>query len=622
MAGRGSGRGQYYKNLYGRGKGRGGDGRPVEDEGRGVKRVRKTENEALGNVDALAQMLRRLDGKSYPAYHDLQGVWQYPSGLLVVDHIQGDPFAPASKFRLRATQDLIGYDKSLYDNPTREVALRDYLTRRLYELLSRPYSSQGNSSGSKGWSTAKRGVISIDKPGQQVLERSSVVIGEQGFEVRFTISLPARGRTILGHQAAQIFENDIPRLFNAILASSQPEGQVKLFVDCIDDQHHLREELSQRGLVAFVPNGATLPRASGASDLPLSGPNVVRLQSPPHLEQIFYLHNSRKEIRGMVIPAGITMIAGGGFHGKSTLLDALAVGCYNHIPGDGREYLVASPRILSVQGEDGRSIKNVDISPFISTLPGGISTKSFSTQDASGSTSMAAGVIEAVETGADTLLFDEDTCATNFLIRDRRMQRLITADPITPLIFKVRALLKDHGVSSVLVIGGCGDYCDVADLVLEMRNYECHDITDAARKVAQEIPSVVSWYEEHKFGAVHGRTLDLSSLPSSNTKTVARKRTAIDVGQIHLDLSAAKQLVHDSQTRAIAAALKYLASSIIQPVMLAELLNNLENQMDHSGLDMLVGHERVDGFLARPRLFEIAMAINRLRSVIIDGVTR
>ncbi|KAI0962634.1 hypothetical protein AcV7_001434 [Taiwanofungus camphoratus] len=475
--------------------------------------------------------------------------------------------------------------------------------------------SHGSRSGGN-WSAAKGGDIQVDKPGQQVLQRSSIVLSNDGLEARFTIGLPAQGRTILGDWAAEIFRTAVPALTEGLLYSSQEKATLQQFVDCIEDQEDLRCQATKAGLVAFVANGAVLPRASGALDEPMASPSVVTFQSPPNLEQSFNLPH-RGEIRGMGVPAGITMIAGGGFHGKSTLLDALAVGCYNHIPGDGREFVVTSNNCVSVQGEDGRSITNVDISPFITNLPGGVSTTSFSTKDASGSTSMAAGVIEALELGADILLFDEDTCATNFLIRDLRMQRLISADPITPLIFKIRAMFEDHGCSSILVIGGCGDYCDVADLVLEMRRYQCYDITEAARIVAKEIPSVVSSHQIRAFGVVSPRALISQSLPSAERKMAVRRRAIIEAGDETLDLLGLVQLVHSSQTRAIASALKFLYSDTADAsaISLPKCLERLDHIILTSKMDALMENNKIDGFLARPRILEIGMAINRLRTV-------
>ncbi|KAI0801553.1 hypothetical protein C8Q74DRAFT_1192313 [Fomes fomentarius] len=637
-----SGRGAYYKQLYGgRGRGRGrGNANGHQNQWQndlegGTPDVRETKrfrsNEALRSSEDLLHIVRRLGGKNYPAYRDLQGSWQYPKFRLFVDHVQGDAYAPPSKLRLRAPHSVAQFPSSLFSNRIRYIAFCDYLTRHICEVVDSQSGASQHSGHSprSGWAGEKGGQVTVDRPGQQVLERSSIVISgpsdaedgevdDGGIELRFCVSLPAQGRSILGENAYSIFSMVIPALAENLLSVSHDHDRLKQFIDSVEDQDVLRRHIMAAGLVAFVPNSAILPRASGASDKPMSSSKTVPFQSPPNLERTFVLPH-RGAVTGMAIPRGITMIAGGGFHGKSTLLDALARGCYNHIPGDGREFLVTCPHIVSIQGEDGRAITNVDISPFITNLPGGVSTSSFSTQDASGSTSMAAGVIEAIELGADTLLFDEDTCATNFLIRDQRMQRLISADPITPLVHKVRAMFKDHGCSSVLVIGGCGDYCDVADLVLEMREYRCYDITAAAKQVAQEIPSAVMDHagEFSIFGNVRARNFDPSSLPSPDAKLTTRRRTAIEIGHREsietLDLSALVQLTHDSQTRAIAASLKHL-NRIGQPqkLPLREYLARLEREIEERGLDAVVLRDRIDGFLAWPREIEVGMALNRL----------
>ncbi|KAI0776349.1 hypothetical protein BD413DRAFT_611016 [Trametes elegans] len=635
---RDTGRGEYYKQLYG-GRRRG-HGRPPphDDRERGVKRPRAGQVPLArlaspeGRRALTAAFGRRLGfawrtllgrpplrrararGKSYPAYRDLHGAWAYPTFRLLVDHVQGDAYAPPSKMRLCVPHAAARIPPELFSNPVRAVALRDYLTRQVCAALDRQQHTAGRSTG---WAGEKGGQVSVDRPDQQVLERSAVVIvrpddaDEGGFELRFCVSLPAQGRTILAEQAERVFSAVIPALARGLLYASLDASELADFVDAVEDQDALRSKVESSGLVAFVPNGAVLPRASGAADTPLRAPAVVPFQSPPNIDRTFVLPH-RGAISGMAVPRGVTMVAGGGFHGKSTLLDALARGCYNHIPGDGREFLVTSSRCVSVQGEDGRAVTNVDISPFIGTLPGGAQTASFSTQDASGSTSMAAGVIEAVECGADVLLFDEDTCATNFLIRDRRMQRLVAADPITPLVYKIRALLADHGSSSILVIGGCGDYFDVADLVLEMRDYRCFDITSAAKQIAQEIPSAVPEHEGD-FGAVKPRELQPRTLPSGDRKTAVRRRTTVELGQDEaLELSALVQLVQESQTRAIAAALKYLHHNLPAGVPLAAAVHELQTVLDGRGMDALVPPDRIDGFLARPRALEVAMAINRL----------
>ncbi|EKM61524.1 uncharacterized protein PHACADRAFT_180634 [Phanerochaete carnosa HHB-10118-sp] len=676
-----SGRGQYFKNLYGKGRGRRGNtgargyhaggsfatqrgGPHAENAEDGTSEFRNAEQQLgpsrgqkrrredfRGTIQDLVGLLTELNARSYSAYRDIQGIWNLKDSSLSAEYIQNDPFAPPSKFCLRVPHANARYPSSMYDNPIRTTALCDFLARSLYTTISRLSPRFPTSSSSTSWSAAKGGVISADKPGQQVLQRSSVILDGHGIEARFTISLPAQSRTILGYEAASLFKEQVPRLEKSLMFSSHDPSELAEFIDC---------------LVAFVINGAILPRASGISDLPLNPSEklAVPFQSPPSLLNSFYLPH-RGKIEGMGISKGVTMIAGGGFHGKSTLLDALAKGCYSHIPGDGREFVVTSQNIVSVQSEDGRPIRNVDISPFIDQLPGHVTTNSFKTEDASGSTSMAAGVIEALELGADTLLFDEDTCATNFLIRDTRMRKLIKTDPINPLVSNVRAMLRDHGCSSILVIGGCGDYCDVADLVLEMRDYGCYDITEEARRIAEEVPSVVTQYEAPTFPQTRSRHIHLPSLPTDRGKLTARKNGTVDILhdisnpsslQETLDLRALGQLVSDSQTRAIASALKALpgiirsrdvlhilhkqvndssesdevgerqsdpeesssdstSSRVKQWTTLKKALRLLDRELGERGLDQIMEDGKLDPFLARPRAIEVGMAINRLASI-------
>ncbi|KZT22694.1 hypothetical protein NEOLEDRAFT_1119310 [Neolentinus lepideus HHB14362 ss-1] len=582
-----------------------------------LSRKKQRFDQAVRLNDELVNRLEQMNGKPYPAYRDLEGCWKYPSSLLFIDHVQNDPYAPPSRLRLRIEHATAKFPSSLYS--TRHLwcsiypisaAADNYLTR-IVSVFSTETSKSSNWHGTKG------GDLSIDKPGQQVLERSSITLDQESFNILFTYGFPAQGGTILGDKAAETFRTTIPRLISNLLYETQNKEELKAFIESIEDQEYHRQKIKESGLVAFVANGAVLPRASGASDKPMKGDHLVKFHSPKDLEHVFTLPN-RGEIRGIGIPAGITLIAGGGFHGKSTLLNALAYGCYNHVPGDGRDFVVTSSDCVAVRGDDGRSIGSVDISPFISNLPGGTLTTSFSTTNASGSTSMAAGVMEALELGADLLLFDEDTCATNFLIRDRRMQRLISSDPITPLIFKVRAMFKDHGCSSILVIGGCGDYCDVADLVLEMRDYSCYNITENARRIAVEIPSGVPEFEARTFGVIPQRQLHPSSIPV-NVKTSARGLTAIQLGEETVNLFALVQLAHESQTRAILNAFRRIRASTDSKVVLNGILSQLQEMMDRGGLNALTEEGHFDGFLARPRLLELGMAVNRIRSAVFEG---
>ncbi|KAJ1772909.1 (ABC) transporter [Coemansia sp. RSA 1843] len=296
----------------------------------------------------------------------------------------------------------------------------------------------------------------VDRPGQEVIERTSVVIDKDNIEARLTAALPASGRTIVAGLAKNMFLETLPLLVSRTLLYESVNAQtMKELVECVEDQEYLRSQLLSKGIIGFIGDGSILPRRNGISSLPLVAQNVVPFTSPASMRVSFVLPN-RGEVTGMGIPQGITLISGGGFNGKSTLLQAIELGVYNHIPGDGRELVVTLLNATKIKSEEGRFISNTDIRPFINNLPFGRDTKQFATEDASGSTSMAASIQEALESGADALLYDEDTCATNFLVRDRRMQKLVSREhePITPLVNRIREMWNVHKISSVLVIGG------------------------------------------------------------------------------------------------------------------------------------------------------------------------
>ncbi|KUF98647.1 Calreticulin [Phytophthora nicotianae] len=317
-------------------------------------------------------------------------------------------------------------------------------------------------------------------------------------------------------------------------------------------------------------------------------------------------------ITGMGIPQGVTLFVGGGFHGKSTVLKALEVGVYNHVPSDGREFVVMDPNAAKIRSEDSRSVVCTDISAFIDNLPFKQDTTRFSTADASGSTSQAANIIEALEVGATTLLIDEDTCATNFMIRDWKMQQLVAKDkePITPFISKVQALYKQRGVSSVLVIGGAGDYFSVADHVIMMDSYEPRDVTTEAKKIASEHGEI---RQDAEFGEFKSR-IPLGRGFEVNGKVVSRGLGKIQYGEVDLDLSAVEQIVEPSQVRTIADAIQKTRSFMDGKCTLEEVLIKLEGEMDRTGSLDVVGFHKKSGFYTRPRKLELAAAINRLRT--------
>ena len=564
----------------------------------------------LGDND-LKRILSRIDGKGYKAYKDIQGAYDFGSYQLFIDHVQGDPFAPPSRVRVFVPQRLAGFLKELYGNKSRQVALEDYLTRIFARAIKAVVK------GNRGLGSS--GLVSIDTPGQEVLERSSMFVSKKGVEVRFVVGLPARGRTVMGFQAQAIFFEEIPQIVRrALLYKSQNVDLLEEHIAVVEDQDFLRGSLKEHKLVAFLGDGAVLPRRSGVDDRPLPQGAVV-FRSPPEMRVELKTPNTGK-IGGMGIPEGITLIVGGGFHGKSTLLNALERGVYNHIPGDGRENVVARSDAVKIRAEDGRYVEKVDISPFINNLPLGRDTVRFATENASGSTSQSANIMEALEAGSRLFLIDEDTSATNFMIRDERMQRLVAKEkePITPFVDQVESLYRELGVSTVLVMGGSGDYFDFAHRVVMMDEYVPLEVTAGVKKILDEYPTVRLKEGEGGFERVTPRRPVASSFdPSRGKREVkidAKGLQSILFGRTSIDLGAVEQIVNRGQTRAIGELIHLYADKYLHHHPdLRSGLEALFQDLDEKGMDLLSPFKRGD--LAMPRLYEVAAAINRMRSL-------
>jgi predicted ABC-class ATPase len=562
-------------------------------------------------AEDLEKTLARIDGRGYKAYRDIEGAYSFPGYRLTIDHVQGDPFAAPSRMRVRVPLGEAGFPQEALTGTSRRIALRDFLTREFAAAADRIATGKRGSGGS--------GIIAIDRPGQEILERTSMLIAGPDLEARFVVGLPARGRRIDGKAAAAMLCEELPKIVRESLYFHSPQHhRLVRHLEVNEDADALRGRLAELGCIGFVADGSVLPRQSGVDDRPMRGEGAIPFSSPPSLRITTTLPN-RGEITGMGIRSGVSLIAGGGYHGKSTLLSALEYGIYNHVPGDGREYVVTLPRTVKVRAEDGRRIERVDISPFIGTLPFGRGTRDFSTDDASGSTSQAAGIMEALEVGTDALLIDEDTSATNFMIRDHRMQELIARErePITPFIDKVRQLYTDLGVSSVIVMGGSGDYFDAADTVICMEEYQPHDCTEKARTIAEKYAA-----ERRPEGGEHfgeflrrvpvGESFDPGK-GKRKVKVAARGRRTILFGRHLIDLAASEQLVDSSQTRAIGNAIVYATRYMDGKRTLEEVIGKVFGDMERGGLDLLVPGPWGD--IAAFRAHELAAAINRLRTV-------
>ena len=557
-------------------------------------------------MQRLRSTLDRIDRKGYGAYKDLQGSYELSNFTLFVDKVQRDPFAPPSRIRTRTNDNR--FDPALFENPTRRFAFEDFLTRAVERALARTVRGNRGSGGSGG--------IEIQHPSQIVVPRTSVVVADGYVEARMAAGLPARGRTVDARAAAAMLLEELPRVVrDALTAGGIDEDAAREHVETVEDAERLRDMLPELGLVAFVADGAILPRESGASDRPLRD-GAVPFRSPEEFRVSVTLPN-RGRVAGMGVPEGVTLVAGGGFHGKSTLLSALSWGVYDHAPGDGRELVVARHDAVKIRAEDGRSVAGVDISAMIGELPGGGSTGSFSTPNASGSTSQAANIAEALEIGTSLLLVDEDTSATNFMIRDERMRELVRKEPISPFIDLVRPLHDSLGVSTVVVVGGVGDYLDVADRVLLLEDYEPHDATARAREVRERFPPRTPAGTTGEVRPPKGRRVRASSIDLRRGKReTARGRGlhTIELGRERVDLSFLEQLAEAGQTEAIARMIGAFSSDGASRGV-EEVVRKALDAVSRDGLDSLGNFRGHPGELSLPRPQEVAAAINRIRSL-------
>lgn len=551
----------------------------------------------------LQSQIRSMDHKGYPAYKSLKGNYRFGSYELWIDHVQGDPFASPSSLHVSISGKTAGIPAECYEEKHRRTALEDFLLRGFAKGVEK-ISFQAKGSG-------KSGLISASRPGQEILERSACQVDSRNGNVlfRFSVGFPARGRSIDARELEKILFALLPPVVEkAGLYQNLAQKALQQTMELADDQKAIREQLEEKGLVAFVANGSVLPRESGISERPMK--NAVVFQSPESLEVVLQLPH-RGACAGMGIPKGITLIVGGGYHGKSTLLKTLEKSVYSHIAGDGREYIATEETGMKIRAEDGRSVYKEDISLFIRNLPNGKDTSCFSTLDASGSTSQAANTIEAVEAGSRLLLIDEDTSATNFMIRDELMELVIAAqqEPIVPFIKRVRQLYEEKGVSTVLVAGSCGAFFHVADTVIQMDRYLPKEITREAKKTAGAFPLNME-LETGKLELEEGREV---FLPRSDDRNKI-KVTGTDgflVNKKSVDLRYLGQITDGEQMLAIAKALEYLRKKYGgKTVAMEKLLDSVTELLEKHGICALSEGSVVPN-MAMPRRLEIAGCLNR-----------
>lgn len=561
----------------------------------------------MKNKEDLKKELIKIDHKSYGMYKTLGGSYSYGNYILHIDHVQGDPFASPSRLRFEVKKETHGFPEEYYEEKHRRLALEDQVLRRFLRQLRQL------DKGSMG--SGKSGRITTCPANQTVQERIAVVFSKDRMELRFEMGFPARGRTIMAKEMQKLVFDILPELAESCLFYRKWDTKSKSFLEkavfLADDQKELRRQLKERGLTGFVANGAILPRESGISDRPMR--DAVPFISPESLQIEIELPHKGKMI-GMGIPKGITVIVGGGYHGKSTLLKALEQGVYNHIAGDGREYVVADATGMKIRAEDGRSILHTDISLFINHLPAGQDTVDFSSENASGSTSQAANLIEAMEAGAELLLLDEDTSATNFMIRDKVMAKLVSdeKEPITTLLRHIRGIYKTMGISFIIVVGSSGDYLSVADLVLQLDHYKVKDVTKEAKEICEQCQIAGQYAEKEVCMPEFSRKLKLvkharRKLKSMGTDTVLIDRESIDVRYL-------EQLSESGQTTALAYMMGWILDHVTKEEDIQEFIENMYKLIERKGMAAVIPANYSAGHPVLPRKQELYACLNRYRS--------
>ena len=561
--------------------------------------------------EELKNLLKRIDHRGYPAYKDTKGEYKFPGYILSIDHVQGDPFASPSKVSVHVSGKSAGFPKELYQGKHQRIALQDELTRQFGKKAER-FAFKAKGSG-------KSGLISVSRCGQEVLERTACSIEPKSGAVvlRMEIGFPANGRTINARELDKILFEFVPECVKfALIYKNMDAEKLREIIDLAEDQQYIREMLPKLGLCAFVANGSILPRESGVSSRPMRG--GIRFQSPKEQEVTLDLPHAGK-LTGMGIKKGITLIVGGGYHGKSTLLKALELGVYNHIFGDGREYVITDDTAVKLRAEDGRSIQKTDISMFINDLPNGKDTVGFYTEDASGSTSQAANVIEGIEAGTSLFLIDEDTSATNFMIRDELMQRVIhrEMEPITPFIERIREMYEEYGISTIIVAGSSGAYFHIADRIIQMDRYIPKDITALAKQEAEKFPAISSPEQKAKkpdFNRCPRPDKAFQGNERIKMKTMGKE--AVMINRDTIDLRYVEQITDSEQVTALGYCVRYAQKHLLDGKKnLQQIASELEEVMEKKNLAAICENSSSIACMAMPRRQEIFACFDRYRGL-------
>ena len=558
----------------------------------------------IQDQDILRRILISLDGRYISSYNEMIGEFDFGDFILSIDFIPDDPSKQPARLRARIALETARFPRDVFNNRSREIGARDFIARAFAGAASRLLNPPAGKKGPR---------VYIDRPGQEILETSAVAVGNGFLETRFSAELPVRRDKILGEQAIDLIFNVLPKIIRSALHFKNIDGEgLADWIEANEDADAARSLLAEQGLVAFVADGSVMT-GQALREQRLSGPVLVPFRSPEELAVTLDLPNSGKT-RGMGIPKGLTLIAGAGGQGKTTLLKALELGVYNHIPGDGRELVVAVGDTVGIRVEEGRRIENVDISPFYATY-GGVDAKHYSARQASLPVSQAANFMEALEIGASLVIIDEDTSSAELMSRDARHQALIPPGQETVTTFvDILPVTRDLFGVSAIISASSGDYLDVADSVILLENFQARSGIEEARRIIAEHPSGRIPDMRTPAGRVDRTPLSHSlepDKPSPQDRFRPSSRGYVQYGGEFIDCTRVTQLVSVGQARAISRAIALVHRFMDSAKSLRGAVEQVMERVDSIGLDTLSG--RLMGDLSRFRAYELVAAINRMK---------
>jgi len=416
----------------------------------------------VASEEVLHKTLKNADGKPFQKYKGLQNNFVLENYEIIFDDIQNDR-AGHTAMRVRVPHKKAGFPVNMFDTKKREIALRDLISRRFREAArTHARSPIPKTSG---------GEVYIPRPGQEILERGSIAITQYFIEARFTVDLPSDGNKVSAMAMNLLLERIDRIVSDSMYFSAYKQSKVYNHLQTYENAEFIRENLSSKGIVAFIADGSVLPRRD--DDLaPMI--DAVPFSCSDDLKVTFDVPYG-EPITGAGIPKGFTAVSGCSRSGKSTLIDAIYAGVYDHIPGDGREYVISSPDAAFILAEPNRPADSVDISMFVKDTPEFEDTSAAKREFVSSPMSELLSVSEAVEMGSELILVDEEYSNPCIM----RKGFLAEGESITPLS-DLGHSMGEAGVSMIMITGD-ESVVRSADNVLLMKDHKLSKV-DVERK--------------------------------------------------------------------------------------------------------------------------------------------